>query len=151
MQVLAKLNNLRISPRKVRLVADMVRGKKANNAQAVLDFCIKNGASPIKKLLDSAIANAKNNFKLEEKNLFIALIKVDEGRTLKRWRARARGRACRIEKKTSNITLGLDIFEDRTAKKLAEKAGVIKEAVVKEKKTALKVKTKVKKIKIKKT
>ena len=108
MPVIAKLNNLRISPRKVRLVADMVRGKKANNAQAVLGFCIKKGALPMKKLLDSAIANAKNNFKLEEKDLFVSLIKVDEGRTLKRWRARARGRACRIEKKTSNITLGLD-------------------------------------------
>jgi len=103
MSVTAKLNNLRISPRKVRLVADMVRGKSTGKARASLSFCIKKGALPIKKLLDSALANAKNNFKLEEKDLFISLIKVDEGRTLKRWRARARGRACRIEKKTSNI------------------------------------------------
>lgn len=107
-EVIAKLNNLRISPRKVRLVADMVRGKKAGKAKAVLSFCIKKGALPLKKLLDSAIANAKNNFKLKEEDLFISLIKVDEGRTLKRWRARARGRACRIEKKTSNITLELN-------------------------------------------
>lgn len=112
MAVIAKLNNLRISPRKVRLVVDMVRGKKANNAQAILGFCIKKGAPPVKKLLDCAIANAKNNFKLNEKDLFVSLIKVDEGRTLKRWRARARGRACRIEKKTSNITLELDIFKE---------------------------------------
>ena len=121
MPVIAKLNNLRISPRKVRLVADMVRGKKANNAQSVLNFCIKKGALPIKKLLDSAVANAKNNFQMEEKDLFIALLKVDEGRTLKRWRARARGRACRIEKKTSNITLGLDIFRDEKKEKEVEK------------------------------
>lgn len=106
--ILAKLNNLRISPRKVRLVADMIRGKKAGKAQAFLSFCVKKGALPLKKLLDSAIANAKNNFKLKEDDLFISQIKVDEGRTLKRWRARARGRACRIEKKTSNITLNLD-------------------------------------------
>ncbi|MDD5738410.1 MAG: 50S ribosomal protein L22 [Candidatus Pacebacteria bacterium] len=142
--ILAKLNNLRISPRKVRLVTDMVRGKKANNAQAVLGFCIKKGALPIKKLLDSAIANAKNNFKLDEKDLFIALAKVDEGRTLKRWRARARGRACRIEKKTSNITLGLDIFKDKT---------ITKEMIEKEEeKPQKKIKIeKVKKTKIKKS
>ncbi len=114
MQVSAKLNNLRISPRKVRLVADMVRGKKAGKAQAVLSFCIKKGALPLKKLLNSAMANAKNNFKLKEDDLFISLIKVDEGRTLKRWRARARGRACRIEKKTSNITLNLDTYEPQS-------------------------------------
>jgi len=119
--ILAKLNNLRISPRKARLITDMVRGKRANNAQAVLGFCVKKGSLPLKKLLDSAIANAKNNFKLNEKDLFISLIKVDEGRTLKRWRARARGRACRIEKKTTNITLGLDILEDKNPVKKAIK------------------------------
>ncbi len=86
----------------------MVRGKNAEKAQAVLGFCIKKGALPVKKLLESALANAKNNFQLKQDDLFISLIKVDEGRTLKRWRARARGRACRIEKKTSNITLELD-------------------------------------------
>jgi len=116
MAVIAKLNNLRISPRKVRLVADMIRGKKAENAQSVLNFCIKKGALPMKKLLDSALANAKNNFHLDEKELFICLLKVDEGRTLKRWRARARGRACRIEKKTSNIVLGLDILNNKEEK-----------------------------------
>jgi len=119
--ILAKLNNLRISPRKARLITDMVRGKRANNAQAVLGFCVKKGSLPLKKLLDSAIANAKNNFKLNEKDLFISLIKDDEGRTLKRWRARARGRACRIEKKTTNITLGLDILEDKNPVKKAIK------------------------------
>jgi len=95
----------------------MIRGKKAEKAVASLNFCIKKGALPLKKLLDSAVANAKNNFQLKEEDLFISLIKVDEGRTLKRWRARARGRACRIEKKTSNITLSLDIFKQDKSKK----------------------------------
>ncbi len=105
MEVIAKLNNLRISPRKVRLVAGLVRGKTAGEARAFLSFCVKKGALPFKKLFDSAIANAKNNFHLKEEELCVVGIKVDEGRKLKRWRARARGRACRIEKKTSNVTL----------------------------------------------
>ena len=107
MEIVAKLNNLRISPRKVRLVAGLVRGKTAAEARAFLSFCVKKGALPFKKLFDSAVANAKNNFHLKEEELCVASIKVDEGRKLKRWRARARGRACRIEKKTSNITLCL--------------------------------------------
>ena len=153
MAVTAKLNNLRISPRKVRLVADMVRGKNANNAQSVLFFCIKKGALPVKKLLDSAIANAKNNFQMDEKDLFISLITVDEGRILKRWRARARGRSCRIEKKTSNITLGLDIFKQDLVKVKAR--GKVKSKIKinkPEKKAFVKAepKPKVKKIKTKK-
>ncbi|MDD5433358.1 MAG: 50S ribosomal protein L22 [Candidatus Pacebacteria bacterium] len=107
MEVIAKLNNLRISPRKVRLVADMIRGKKTSLALAALSFSVKKGALPMKKLLNSALANAKNNFKISQDDLFIRSISVNEGRTQKRWRARARGRACRIEKKTSNITLTL--------------------------------------------
>ena len=152
MAVIAKLNNLRISPRKVRLVADMVRGKNANNAQSVLSFCIKKGSLPIKKLLDSAIANAKNNFQIEEKDLFIYSITVDEGRTLKRWRARARGRSCRIEKKTSNITLGLDIFKGELAKVKAkgkEKSEVKVNRLEKKVFDKAEPKAKVKKIKIK--
>lgn len=126
MRVIAKLNNLRISPRKVRLVGDMIRGKNVGKAKSVLSFSVKKGALPMKKLLDSALANAKNNFKLDEKDLFVSLIKVDEGRTLRRWRPRARGRACRIEKKTSNITLELNIFE--AEKTVVKKAKKIKEA-----------------------
>lgn len=114
MEVIAKLNNLRIAPRKTRLLTNMIKGKTATKARSVLVFSVKKGALPLQKLLDSAIANAKNNFHLKEDNLLISAIKVDEGRKLKRWRARARGRACRIEKKTSNITLVLS--EQKTAK-----------------------------------
>ncbi len=113
MNITAKLNNLRISPRKVRLLADMVRRKTAAEAKAFLAFSVKKGALPLEKLLDSAIANAQDTFHLKENDLFIAGIKVDGGRKLKRWRARARGRACRIEKKTSNITLLLKTVENK--------------------------------------
>lgn len=108
MQVTAKLNYLRIAPRKVRLIADMIRKKKVDDAQTILSFAIKRGAQPILKVLNSAIANAKNNFQLDENNLYISKITVDEGPKLKRWRARARGRAMEIQKKTSHITLVLD-------------------------------------------
>ncbi len=114
MEITAKLNYLRIAPRKVRLVADMVRGKQAIEAKALLSFSLKRGARAVKKLLDSAIANAKNNFEIEnEEDLFIAKIMVDEGPKLKRWRARARGRAMQIQKKTSHITLILDTKEKK--------------------------------------
>jgi len=118
MEIVAKLNNLRISPRKLRLLADMIRGKKIEEARAFLVFSVKRGALPLKKLLDSALANAKNNFQLKEENLSVVLIKVDESRKLKRWRARARGRACRIEKKTSNITLVLGEKQQKEKEKI---------------------------------
>lgn len=105
MEVKAKLNNLRISPRKVGLVAGLIRRMKADKAEKTLVFVYKRSAEPVLKLLKSAVANAKNNFNLKEENLYIKEIKVDEGRTLKRFMPRARGRASRINKRTSNITL----------------------------------------------
>jgi len=108
MQVLAKLNYFRIAPRKVRLVADLIRGKSVEEAQTILNFTVKKSAKDLLKLLKSAVANAKNNFQLEEKNLYVAKIFVDEGPKFKRWRARARGQAAEIQKKTSHITLILD-------------------------------------------
>lgn len=104
----ASLNYLRIAPRKMRLVADMVRGKKVKEAERVLDFCLKKGAVPLKKLLQSCSSNAKNNLSLDEESLKIAELKVDEGPILKRWRARSRGRAMEIQKKTSHVTLVLE-------------------------------------------
>ena len=103
MAITAKLNYLRIAPRKVRLVADLVRGKKFQDAEAILRFTIKRGAEPILKLLKSAGANAKNS-----EGLYISKITVDEGPKLKRWRARSRGQSYRIQKKTSHINLELD-------------------------------------------
>jgi len=107
MKVKVELNNLRTAPRKVRLVADMVRGKKVQDAQAVLSFTVNKPAGSILKLLNSAIASAKHNLKLEESNLFVSEIFVDEGPKLKRWHPMSRGRAYPIIKRTSHITLVL--------------------------------------------
>ncbi len=108
MSVIAKLRYLRIAPRKVRLVADLIRGKRIEKAQNILNFTIKKAAPPLLKLLRSATANAKNNFQLDESNLYITKILVDEGPKYKRWRARARGRAEEIQKRTSHVTVVLD-------------------------------------------
>jgi large subunit ribosomal protein L22 len=104
-EISAKLNNLRIAPRKVRLVADLIRGKNANRSLVFLNHTQKKAAGPMAKLLQSAIANAKNNFQIDDKNLRISKITVDEGQKLKRWRPRSMGRAFGIQKKTSHITL----------------------------------------------
>lgn len=108
MEITAKLRYYRVSPRKVRLAADLIRGKKVPEAMIQLKF-LKNKSAPIiAKLLRSAVSNAKNNFKIkEEKNLYIKKIAVDEGPTLKRYMPRARGRATMIRKRTSHITLVL--------------------------------------------
>ncbi len=108
MQAKAKLSYLRISPRKVRLVADVVRGLDAIEAEKKLSFINKKAARPILKLLQSCIANAENNFKLKKDNLFIKEIRVDEGPTLKRWMPRAMGRASAVNKRTSHINIVLD-------------------------------------------
>jgi large subunit ribosomal protein L22 len=107
MEVVAKLKYLRIAPRKVRLVADLIRRKSVNEALNILDFTNKKAAKPLKKLLNSAIANAKHNFQLDPSKLYISKITVDEGPKYKRWMPRARGRADEIQKKTSHITLVL--------------------------------------------
>ncbi|PIW91361.1 MAG: 50S ribosomal protein L22, partial [Candidatus Nealsonbacteria bacterium CG_4_8_14_3_um_filter_37_36] len=103
--VTAKLRYLRITPRKVRQVSDLIRGKTVEEAQTILRYTVKKAAQPLLKLLKSAVASAKNNFQLEELNLYISKILVDEGPKLKRWRARARGRADEIQKKTSHVTI----------------------------------------------
>ena len=123
MAVLAKLNYLRIAPRKVRQVADLIRGKGAEEAQTILNFTTKKPSLPLLKLLNQAIANAKNNFQLTPSNLFISKITVDEGPKYKRWRARARGQASEIQKKTSHITIVLDemVKEKKKVKKEAPK------------------------------
>lgn len=104
-EIKAKLNNLKVSPRKARLVADLVRNKKIDEAEKLLKFSYKKSAEPFLKLLKSAVFNAKNNFNIEEDGLFVKELKVDKGRTLKRWMPRARGVAKRINKRTSHISL----------------------------------------------
>ncbi|OGI73094.1 50S ribosomal protein L22 [Candidatus Nomurabacteria bacterium RIFCSPHIGHO2_02_FULL_41_18] len=102
----AFLKNYRQSPRKVRAVADLVRGKKAEAAMAELGFLPKRAGVPLKKLLSSAVANAKN-IGVQAENLFIKEFRVDKGITMKRMMPAAMGSAHRINKRTSNITLVL--------------------------------------------
>ena len=104
----ARLKNYRQSPRKVRLVADLVRGKRALEILPVLDILGKRAAGPIKKLIESAIANAIHNHDAKKEDLIIKEIKVDEGVILKRSRPRARGRAFPIRKRTSNIVIRME-------------------------------------------
>ena len=130
MKATAKLRYIRIAPRKVRLVADQVRGKKVEEAQRVLDFTANRASVPILKILLSAVAAAKNNFEGEEANLYILSITIDEGPKLKRYRARSRGAAYPIQKKTSHITIVIDEVEDvkREKKKSTKKAVKISKA-----------------------
>ena len=107
-EVKAKLNNLRISPRKVRAVIGLVKGKRVSDALGQLNHYIRKPSLPVKKLLDSAIANAENNFSMVRDNLYIKSIFVDEGIKLKRFRAKGFGRAAAIQKKTSHIRIILD-------------------------------------------
>lgn len=129
MPVTAKLRYLRIAPRKVRLVADLIRGKSVEEAQTILNFTQKRAALPFSKLLKSALANARHNFQLEEGNLYIQKILVDEGPKYKRWRARARGMASPIQKKTSHITLVLDTIEKKKVKKIKERKKIEKKVI----------------------
>ncbi|MBU1177219.1 MAG: 50S ribosomal protein L22 [Patescibacteria group bacterium] len=108
----AKLNHLRISPRKVRLVTDLIRGLPVKQAEIQLKFLTKRSSIPILKLLNSAVANAKNNGSISKDNLFVSDVRVDVGPTLKRWRARAMGRASAIMKRTSHITLTLNQIKE---------------------------------------
>jgi large subunit ribosomal protein L22 len=105
MQAEAKLKYARISAQKVRLVADQIRGLQVEKALNVLSFSPKKGAGIIKKVLESAIANAEHNEGADIDELKVAAVMVDEGPTMKRIRARAKGRANRIMKRTSHITL----------------------------------------------
>ena len=113
----ATLKNYRQAPRKVRLVADTVRGRNINEAMTALSFLGKRAASHLQKLIKSAAANAKNTGH-DEKSLFIKEITVDKGHTFKRHRARARGRSSPIRKETSHISivLGESIEENKKSR-----------------------------------
>jgi len=101
----AVLRHARESSRKVRVVANMVRGKGVDEAMAILRFQPRKAARLIRKLLVSAIANAANNNKADVEQLYVKSILVDEGTTLKRWLPRAMGRANRVNKRTAHITV----------------------------------------------
>jgi len=105
MEVAATLSGAQISPQKVRLVADQIRGKSAEEALDVLTFSKKKAASIVLKLLNSAIANAEHNDGADVDELRVSTIFVNEGRTLKRLKPRAKGRADRILKRSCHITV----------------------------------------------
>jgi len=104
----AVLRRYRQSPRKVRLVADLIRGRDVKDALSTLNFLDKKASLPLRRLLDSAIANAKENSELDQENLYIKEVRVDKGITLKRSRPVSRGRTHPINRRSSNISLKLE-------------------------------------------
>ncbi len=115
MEAVAKLNNVPTSPRKMRLVADMIRGQRVNKALTLLKFEPKVGAGKLEKLLLSAVANwqAKNeDASLEDADLFVKSIYVDSGKILKRLRPAPQGRAHRIRKRSNHVTLVVDSMNE---------------------------------------
>ena len=107
MIVTAKLQHTRLSAQKGRLIADQIRGLPVEQALDILTYSKKKGAAIMKKVLDSAIANAENNEGADIDELKVSMAMVDEGPTMKRIRPRAKGRAARILKRTSHITLAV--------------------------------------------
>lgn len=107
-EIQAKLNYLHLSPRKVRLVANLIKGMELKRARLQLAHLPKRASAPLLKLLKSAAANAKNNFQLDESGLYVKNILVNEGPTFKRYRPRAFGRAAMIRKRTSHVILTLE-------------------------------------------
>lgn len=108
MEVTAKLRFVRVGTQKARLVADSIRGKNVNEALRTLAFMPKKPAELLKKLLESAVANAEDKKVIDVDNLYVKTVHIDEGPDLKRYRPRAQGRAFEIRKKTSHINLILD-------------------------------------------
>lgn len=103
------LRNLNIAPRKVRIVIDRIRDKKVEEALNILQFITKLAAEPVRKLLDSAVANARTNHDMDVDALFVKSVFVDQARMLKRFTPRAQGRATKILKKSSHVTLELGV------------------------------------------
>jgi len=104
----AKARFIRISSRKVKIVVDLIRGKKVDEALSILTYTPKAAAPIVAKVLNSAIANAENNLELDRDSLYVAEVYADQGPTLKRYWARSHGRADMILKRTSHITVILD-------------------------------------------
>jgi large subunit ribosomal protein L22 len=127
----AVLRHARISPNKVREVLDLVRGRPVHEAEDILRFSERDAAFTVGKLLHSAVANAQNNDELDPEELYVSACFADEGTTIKRWRPRARGRATRIRKRTSHITVIVSrlpedqlerLMAHRRAEQLAQRA-----------------------------
>jgi large subunit ribosomal protein L22 len=119
---IARVRQIRVTPPKARRVVDLIRGKNAQEALAILKFAPQSASEPVYKLVASAIANARvkadnENLRLNEDELVVARAYVDEGATLKRFRPRAQGRAFRINKRTSHITVVLQTADELAAAK----------------------------------
>jgi large subunit ribosomal protein L22 len=115
--ITARLNDYRQSPRKVRLVANLVRGKKIEDVKNTLAFLVKRASKPLSDLIDSAVANASHNFNISADQLYVKEFRVDEGVILKRRMPRARGMAYPINKRTSHIFIQLDTIDNMPVKK----------------------------------
>ena len=127
MEALAKVKHIRVTPMKARRVVNLIRGKQASEAMAILKFAPQAASEPIFKLVQAAVANAKvkadaSNTFLNEDDLFVSAAFVDEGTTLKRFQPRAQGRAFQILKRTSHITIVV-ATPDELANKAAKKGG----------------------------
>jgi large subunit ribosomal protein L22 len=129
MAITAKLQDLKITARKVRMVADLVRYKSAIEAESILRFTPKKASLPILKLLRSAMATVKNTYKLDPKDFYIDRLMVNDGRMQERVFPRSRGRADKIQKRTSHVTM---ILEEIKSKKPAKtKKTAVKKPVAK--------------------
>jgi len=121
MEAKASARHVRVSPQKARRVVDLIRGKAATDAVTTLTFAPQSASDPVKKVLESAIANARfradrESVAFDERNLVVSAAFVDEGPTMKRFRPRAQGRAGRINKRTSHITVIVSQLEKKGAR-----------------------------------
>jgi len=143
MMITANLNDYRQSPRKVRLVANLVKGKKVEEAKNSLTFLVKRAAKPLLDLIDSAVANASHNFNISSDQLYVKEFRVDAGVVLKRRMPRSRGMAYPINKRTSHVFVQLDTIDNMPAKKSKlSKLKAIAKPVVKAETTEKKVEVK---------
>jgi len=121
--ITASLKNTRIAPRKIRVVADMVRGKTVAQAKIILSLADKKGRHPISDLIDSAVANAAHNFKIGPEGLIVKEIRVDQGFVMKRSMPVSRGSAHPIKLRNSHVSVVLAVAEEKVSKK-AKKAKI---------------------------
>ncbi len=119
--VTAQLRYYRMGPKKLRLIADLMRGKRVTRAQSILSLLNKKGAKPMLKLLNSAVANAKHNHNLGLENLIVKSIMVDGGPMLKRFMPKAHGRATPVRERTSHVSLVLEALEVKSKAKSESK------------------------------
>jgi large subunit ribosomal protein L22 len=115
-RAVARARYVHMTPMKTRRVVDLIRGRNAREALAVLQFAPQAASGPVAKVLASAMANAENNLELDPETLWISAAYVDEGPTLKRFRPRAQGRTYRIRKRTSHITIEVESLVSATPK-----------------------------------